>query len=283
MTSIITGAFGFTGRHLAESLEGEKIYLTRSHKKIKEPKKNIIQSDLLDVNFVNTLIDKYKPNNIYHLAGSFTQNYEKDFAANVLATKNILDAVKEFSPSSRVLLVGSAAEYGIVKLQDCPISENARLNPFNIYGLTKIYQKNLMDFYVNLYALDIVMARPFNLYGKGASSLLFIGNLYKQINLYKSGKLSEIFLGNLEAKRDYILIKDAVKHYIKIMESGISGEVYNVASGKLISIKDLLKKILDEEGLDMSIIKSNSRPIQANDSSVIFADISKLNGLYDDK
>ena len=67
------------------------------------------------------------------------------------------------------------------------------------------------------------------------------------------------------------------------MKSGASGEIYNVASGKPTSTKDLLKKILDEESLDLSIIKSDSRPIQANDSSVIFADISKLEGLYNDK
>jgi len=279
MTSIITGALGFTGKYLAESIQGEIILLARSQKK----NSNVIKCDLLDTTFINNLIKKYQPKNIYHLAGSFTQNYKNDFNSNLQATKNILDAVKEFSPSSRVLLIGSAAEYGIVKSEDCPITEDAELRPFNIYGLTKIYQKSLMDFYVNSYALDIVMARPFNLYGKGASSLLFIGNLYKQIDLYKSGKISEILLGNLQTKRDYIFIKDAVRHYITIMKSGASGEIYNVASGKPTSTKDLLKKILDEESLDLSIIKSDSRPIQANDSSVIFADISKLEGLYNDK
>jgi nucleoside-diphosphate-sugar epimerase len=66
------------------------------------------------------------------------------------------------------------------------------------------------------------------------------------------------------------------------MKYGISGEIYNVASGKATLTKDLLKIILDEEGLDLSIIDSNSRPIQANDSNVIFADISKLQRLYSD-
>jgi len=67
------------------------------------------------------------------------------------------------------------------------------------------------------------------------------------------------------------------------MKYGTSGEIYNVASGKATLTKDLLKTILDEEGLDLSIIDSNSRPIQANDSSVIFADISKLQRLYSDR
>ncbi|MAY06910.1 MAG: hypothetical protein CMO72_07125 [Verrucomicrobiales bacterium] len=286
MNSIITGAFGFSGRYLTQSISDEVICVSRSKKNktnIDNDNNYLVDCDLLNKTAANNLIKQYQPKTIYHLAGSFTQNFEEDYNSNVITTKNILDAVMQFSPKSRILLIGSAAEYGLIKFEDCPIKENAQLRPYNSYGLTKIYQKFLMDYYVNQYSLDIVMARPFNIYGKGASPLLFIGNLYKQISLYKSGDISRISLGNLENKRDYIFIEDVIKHYITIMKYGTSGEIYNVASGKATLTKDLLKTILDEEGLDLSIIDSNSRPIQANDSSVIFADISKLQRLYSDR
>tara|TARA_Y100000385_G_C13102734_1_gene645568 strand:- start:114 stop:962 length:849 start_codon:yes stop_codon:yes gene_type:complete len=282
MSSLITGAFGFSGRYLTQSLSGEVICVGRSNANIDSHNNHAVNCDLLNKVAVNNLIDKYKPKAIYHLAGSFTQNFENDYNSNVMTTKNILDAVMEFSPKSKTLLIGSAAEYGLLKFEDCPINEDAQLRPCNSYGLTKIYQKFLMDYYINQYSLDIVMARPFNIYGKGASPLLLIGNLYEQISLYKSGDISSISLGNLDNKRDYIFIEDAIKHYITIMQCGISGEIYNVAAGKATLTKDLLKIILDEEGLDLSIIESDTRPIQANDSSVIFADISKLKRLYDD-
>ena len=282
MSSIVTGAFGFSGRHLIQSLSGEVICVSRSDINTDGYENYAVNCDLLNKTAVNKLIKEYQPKAIYHLAGSFTQNFENDYNSNVMTTKNILDAVAEFSPKSRILLIGSAAEYGILKFEDCPIKENAQLRPYNSYGLSKIYQKFLMDYYINQYSLDIVMARPFNLYGKGASPLLFIGNLYKQISLYKSGDISSISLGNIENSRDYIFIEDAIKHYIRIMQNGISGEIYNVASGKATLTKDLLKKILAEEDIDLSIIEPNTRPIQANDSSVIFADISKLQRLYDD-
>jgi len=282
MSSIVTGAFGFSGRYLTQSISDEVICVSRSNKNTDSYKNYAVNCDLLNKTAVNNLIKQYQPKAIYHLAGSFTQNFENDYKSNVMTTKNILDAMVELSPKSRILLIGSAAEYGILKFEDCPIKENAQLRPCNPYGLTKIYQKFLMDYYINQYSLDIVMARPFNIYGKGASPLLFIGNLYKQISLYKSGDISSISLGNIENKRDYIFIEDAIKHYIKIMQYGISGEIYNVASGKATLTKDLLKTILDQEGLNISIIEPNTRPIQANDSSVIFADISKLQRLYDD-
>jgi GDP-4-dehydro-6-deoxy-D-mannose reductase len=285
MSTIVTGAFGFSGRYLTQSLSDEHISVSKSktNKSVIDSYNNyVVNCDLLNKAAVNNLIKKYQPKSIYHLAGSFTQNFETDYSSNVMTTKNILDAVIEFSPKSRILLIGSAAEYGLLKLEDCPIKENAQLRPCNPYGLSKIYQKFLMDYYINQYSLDIVMARPFNICGKGASPLLFIGNLYKQIALYKSGDISSISLGNIENKRDYIFIEDAIKHYITIMQYGISGEIYNVASGKATLTKDLLKIILAEEDIDLSIIDTNTRPVQANDSSVIFADISKLQRLYDD-
>lgn len=282
MTVLITGATGFSGSCLDKAIKGNKILLARAKPGVILSEEGYVECDLLDSERVNQIIREKKPEKIFHLAGSFTNDYETDFKANVTITKNILDAVKEYSPSSRVLLVGSAAEYGLISKEDCPVDECSLLRPFNIYGLTKINQKVLMDYYVNSFSLNIVMVRPFNLYGKGISSRLFIGKVYQDIELLKKGDISEILLGNLDSQRDYISIEDAVKHYVKVMEDGAAGEVYNVASGRPIKIKDILNKMLDEEGLESSVVKANSRAEHANDSDIIFADISKLEGLYDE-
>jgi len=282
MTVLITGATGFSGSCLDKTIKGNKLLLVRTIPDVVTDTKDYIQCDLLDVESVNKIIKDKQPEKIFHIAGSFTNDYDTDFKANVTITKNILDAVKEFSPKSRVLLVGSAAEYGLISRENSPVSELSPLRPFNIYGLTKINQKSLMDYYVNAFSLDIVMARPFNLYGKGISSRLFIGKVYQEIESLKNGNISEISLGNLEAQRDYISIENAVQHYMKIMEKGVTGEVYNIATGKPTKIKDILNKILGEESLDLSVVKANTRAVQANDSDIIFADISKLEGLYNE-
>ena len=107
----------------------------------------------------------------------------------------IIEGVKKkwpqykFAKKSRVLLVGSSAEYGNIEEGESPISELHPLNPTSIYGLTKIFQTHLMRLYVELHGLDIVMARVFNLNGKGISDKLFIGSLYKQIKDFKSNKI----------------------------------------------------------------------------------------------
>jgi GDP-4-dehydro-6-deoxy-D-mannose reductase len=128
--------------------------------------------------------------------------------------------------------------------------------------------------------MDIVMARTFNLMGKGLSPQLFIGKLYQQIELYKGGKLSHITLGNTSNKRDYISIDEAITHYRLIMDKGKRGEVYNVGTGKSIQISALLKSILKEEKVKLAAVKTMAS-LHKNklDVSDIRADVKKLGQL----
>ena len=282
MTILITGASGFSGKCLTQTLVGEKTLLVRTPDYLEIANCKTVTCDLLEIETVKNVVKELMPTEIYHLAGSFTNDYEVDFRLNVTATKNLLDSVKQYVPTARILLVGSAAEYGLITNDQCPVKEDSPLQPCNVYGLTKIYQKYLMDFYAGSFSLDIVMARPFNLYGRDISPRLFIGKVYREIAKFKNGITTEISLGNLNSERDYISIEKAISHYIKIMASGLKGEIYNVGLGVPTRTGEILKVILEEEGLDMSAIRANTRNTQLNDSDRIYADISKLKGLYND-
>ncbi len=267
MKVLITGAHGFSARHLFESLS-------------KDPSLEIFQLDIdkCDLSQYETTkkwIHSIAPNQIYHLAGSFTNIYETDYQNNVLSTKNILDSLVSLNIQCRVLLVGSAAEYGVPSTN--PICENAPLAPVSIYGLTKVFQTFLMDHYSSLYGLDLVMARTFNLMGKGLSKNLFIGKVYDQIDRYKKGEISKITLGNLSAERDYIDIKEAMLAYQKIMNKGLKGATYNVGSGRRTEMAHLLKEILEEHGLSMDVVEKKKMPLPK--VSQIFANTEKLSSL----
>ena len=282
MSILITGASGFSGSKLCEKITKKKIVISnKSDVSLNsDPNTFFVKCDLNNQDKLNEIINQHKPKEIFHLAGSFTGDFDTDYNTNVTLTKNLLESVKNFSKDSKVLLIGSASEYGKLKKIDCPVDESHPLTSYNYYALTKIYQKSLMDYYVNVFSLNIVMARTFNLYGKGVSPLLFIGKLYSEIKKVKKGFSNSIQLGNLESERDYLKIDEAVEHYIKIMEKGIKGEVYNVGSGFPTKTKEILKKILKEEQLDFSIIKSNTRPILKDDSDCIYANTNKLKKLY---
>jgi GDP-4-dehydro-6-deoxy-D-mannose reductase len=281
MRVLITGASGFSGRALYKNLSNKKSYeLFTSDMVSTSTLNNYSCCDLLDQKSVKELLLKAKPNFIYHLAGTFSNEYERDYAANVLVPKNILEVVREVAKECRVMLVGSAAEYGIVANSENPIKETRALRPASVYGLTKVYQTYLMQYYFNAFDLDIIMARPFNFYGEGMSDTQFVGRVYRQIRALQKGEIKKITVGNLDSGRDYIPIDDTIKHYITIMECGKKGEIYNVGNGVPMKTGVLLNKILDEENVDNKFIEvAKSERDNIYDVSQVYADIEKLKEL----
>jgi GDP-4-dehydro-6-deoxy-D-mannose reductase len=282
MKILITGAAGFTAAHLVRELErenGVEFFFTD----VRVPDdERWCRCDLSIPSEAKALLEAVKPDRVYHLAGTFSNVYETDYRVNVLSTKNILDATLSLDLEGRILLIGSSAEYGMVSMDRNPVREDCPLNPVSIYGLTKAFQTLLMQTYRNLYGLDVVMARTFNLFGRGLSEKLFVGRVYQQIEAFKGGRIPKIEVGNLESKRDYLSIEEAVKYYRLVMNCGVSGEVYNVGSGKSIMIRDLLVGMLEQGGLDMSCVREKKIvKTDVLDIPEIYADINKLNTLLD--
>ncbi len=277
---LVTGAGGFSGKALISFLQKSEEF-------------NIVASDIAGVesssfrlcelsriDAAESLLEEVSPAHIYHLAGSFTNNYELDYSANVLTSKNVLDACLKINLKAKLLLIGSAAEYGIISAEDNPVSEKHVLNPLSIYGLTKLYQTSLMQYYHRVYGCNVLMARPFNILGKGQSDNLFAGRVYEEIAKFKRGEITHITLGNLQNKRDYFEINNVVHDYALIMKHGTPGEIYNVASGKSIKVCDLLKQILHENGLTMDIVSEKAMScLHKFDVKDIFADITKIQAL----
>lgn len=281
---LITGAQGVSGQNLAALLsaeEGMRIYFTDLHVEAGEDR---FACDLTDAEAVDRMVEKIRPERIYHLAGVYSHDYATNYSVNVLATKHLLDACLKHALCVRVLLIGSAAEYGVVREEENPVREDHPLNAVSVYGLSKIYQAELMKYYRNVFDMDIVMARTFNLLGEGFSTRLFIGNLLKQVADYKNGVIDKIMVGNLENKRDYLHVSVAVRHYKVIMEHGLTGEIYNVGSGKSVKINDILDEVIAENGIDLPVVEFlENKSASKIDVKDIFADISKLNYLIKTK
>ena len=238
---------------------------------------HFIPCDLSRPNDVRRLLEQTQPDQIYHLAGAFTNDYEADYKANFLSTKSLLDFLLAAKKNTRVLLIGSAAEYGNAKNGADPIAEHYPLLPLTIYGLTKVFQSHLMKYYFDNYGLNLVMARPFNLFGKGISNKLFVGKVYEQILDYRRGTISKIVVGNLDSERDYLDVQSAVADYHVIMTKGGGGEVYNVGSGRPRKIRNLLDQILKAEGIDWSVV--DEKNYSSSSVTISFADICKLTRL----
>lgn len=271
LIAVVTGAYGALGKVMVSHLKKkgyQVIAISRT------------QGDyILDVcntsQFVD-LIKRVKPHLIMHFAVTFSNDLKKAYATNVHPANVLLDFIHKEKWSTRIVLIGSAAEYGVIHPEENPIHEQHLLNPISIYGLTKAWQTQLAILYAAR-GVDVVVARLFNLDASHLSEHLFMGHIQKQIAEVLAGKREQIKTGSLNAIRDYIGVDDAVDKMMTIVEHGKSGQVYHVASGHPVVMRDLLHAQLEKHHIDTAIVceSDNLNNSISHTIPVIYADISK--------
>jgi GDP-4-dehydro-6-deoxy-D-mannose reductase len=272
-TVLVTGSAGALGRAVIECLRKNELWrvVVTSRRCLDECD---FQLDVCNREQIFSIIQSTKPDLVLHLAATFANDIDIAYAVNVEGTRHLLEAVQQTGFRSRVLLIGSAAEYGAVRPEENPVRENRVLNPVSIYGLTKAWQSQLAGLYASC-GMDVVVARVFNLDGPGLSENLFVGRLQKQISEVLTGQKTAIELGPLAAIRDYIPIDEAADQILAIAAYGDSGRFYHVASGNPVKMRDMLIRYLAINKLDVSIV--HEAPNLSNrigyDVPVIYADI----------
>jgi len=289
MKALITGISGFAGSHLAEFLlnKGYKVYgifydkSTFSNLKGFIDKIKLFECDIRNYNGLKQIIKKVQADEIYHLAAiSFIpialKNPELTFDTNLFGTLNIYKAVIDLKMNPKILFVGSADEYGLIKEDDLPIKETCPLRPMNPYAISKMSADFLSYFYFRNYNLKIIRVRPFNHIGSRQSPEFVCSDFAKQIvEIEKGLKEPIIKVGNLKAKRDFTDVRDVVRAYWLAIQKGKSGEVYNICSGNVVSIKVLLNRLLNMSKKKIKIIQDSKR-LRHSDVSLLVGDSIKI-------
>jgi GDP-4-dehydro-6-deoxy-D-mannose reductase len=291
---LITGASGFVGSHLVDHLALDSnnllfgTHFSKSGlKNLDENKQKIqlLEVDLRNEDEVYGLVDKVKPDIIYHLA-AFTSAADsfkspKETVLNNIACQiNIFEAMRRSGLlNSKTLVVASAEVYGSVKKEDLPIDEETSLNPTNPYAVSKLAQDFLGRQYFLSYGLKTVRVRPFNHVGPRQAPIFVVSSFAQKIVEIEKGKREPVLpVGNLQAKRDFTDVRDVVRAYVSLMEKGELGEVYNIGSGTSYKIADILDKLLSFSSakITVKVDKSLFRPI---DDPELVCDATKLNRL----
>lgn len=275
---LLTGSTGALGRAVAGRLCGNPADFT-----VFAPRRcgHNDSLDLHDRNQIVHAIERTRPDLILHLAATFANEFDEAYAINVAASRCMLEAIEASGQPVRVMLVGSAAEYGPVLADENPINENRVLRPVSVYGLTKAWQTELAYLHASR-GVDVVVARVFNLIGSHLSERLFAGRLLKQIDQIRRGERVRIEVGSLSAVRDYISIDDAVTQLLAIADLGEPGKVYHVASGQPITMRELLVRELAVHGLNESIVVEGASYTNrlGYDVPAIYADIGRTAALW---
>ncbi|PIN86244.1 GDP-mannose 4,6 dehydratase [Candidatus Woesearchaeota archaeon CG10_big_fil_rev_8_21_14_0_10_44_13] len=281
--ALITGIDGFVGPYLAEELSDEGVevygtYLQEIRKPISSAKN--FHLDVTDRKEALEVISEVKPDWIFHLAGFSSvaqswKNPELCFRVNVEGTRNLLDAVIGARISPRILIVSSAEVYG--KPQYLPVDEKHPLNPGNPYAKSRVEQEKVALDYVKKKGMDIVISRSFNHTGPGQLPIFVCSDFAHQIVRIEKGlQAAEINTGDLSAKRDFSDVRDMTHAYPIAIKKCISGEIYNICSGRSYSMKEILDMLISLSKSEGIVVKKDNSRLRPADIHELLGDNSKF-------
>ncbi len=274
MRVLITGINGFVGSHLMDYLvtttpEAELHGTVYNASTAALPRRAQYHAlDLRDADAARALLNTVQPDQIYHLAAqSFVpRSFEAPWDTlenNIKPLANMIAACLQLRMQPRLLVISSAQIYSTPP-DGQPITEDTPLRPSNPYSVSKVAADLLALQYFLSHKLPIIRARPFNHFGPGQSEQFVAADFAMQIARIEAGRQEPVLLvGNLSAQRDYADVRDVVRAYRLLMEQGIPGEAYNIASGKVYSIQTLLDTLLSfsPENIEVRVDPVRFRPV----------------------
>jgi len=245
MKVLVTGCNGFVGRHAIAALRQAGHETAGSD--ISCPADSNIPCLTLDVRDLDSIVqtlETEKPDAILHLGGiAFVPLGWTDpqllFSVNTIGTLNILDAVRRQAPATRILVVTSAEVYGSHPAPE-PLTEEAPYRPDNIYGVAKAAADQAALLYAAHHHLDVQVARPSNHLGAGQSKDFVSSSFAAQLATIAAGGASLMQVGNLDQQRDFTDVRDVARAYTLLLENGQAGSAYNIASGHMTPIREIL-------------------------------------------
>ena len=281
MKALITGMNGFVGKNLINLLLNENIeVIGLDLNTSNDPRLVQYAVDINDLENIQKIIEQTKPDQIYHLAApafipdSYT-NPQKTFKSIIEGTVNLLEIIRNKSPESKFLYVGSSEEYGLYN--GVPFSEEMIPYPCTAYGSAKAAASIICYQYSQFYDLNIVRTRSFNHIGPGQSPRFVCASIAKQIAELEKDGGNKISLGNLSTSRDFLDVRDVVQAYYKIMHlKDNSGELYNICSGRQVTIEKVISIFLKNTYINESLIIESETQYRKFDNIQICGDNTKL-------
>jgi GDP-4-dehydro-6-deoxy-D-mannose reductase len=242
MRAVVTGGLGFVGAHLIAHLEasGDDVVTLDHH--------GPTPVDISDPDAVAAAIAEARPDAVYHLAGwadvgGSWADPRAVLRVNAEGTLNVLEACRA-AGVHRVLAVASADVYGVVTEEELPLTESSPLRPTSPYAASKVAADALAQQAFLGHGLGVIRVRPFNHLGPGQSEKFVAPAIAARIARAEQVGGGDVTVGNLTARRDVTDVRDVVRAYRLLVGHGVPGEVYNVASGRDVSIQSLADELV---------------------------------------
>ncbi len=256
---LITGISGSGGSYLAE-------YIVKNHPHVKlhgisrwhstsvdnlekiRSRLTVHEADLMDMASIIEVLQKVKPDVIFHLAAH--ANVRASFITptavlsnNILGTSNLFEAVRILNIKPIIQLCSTSEVYGQVDPKYVPITEETPLRPASPYAVSKTTQDLLGWSYFISFKLPIIRTRMFA-YLNPRRADLFASSFAKQVAWIEQGLQKELVHGNLDSVRTLIDVHDAMRAYWEAILYCKPGEVYNIGGTTIMKVGEFLEKLV---------------------------------------
>jgi GDP-4-dehydro-6-deoxy-D-mannose reductase len=292
---LVTGAHGFVGGHLVDHLraehpEVEVFALIRPRGGAPGARPGgaaLLEADLDDAPAVAAAVATARPDRIVHLAGQSSVHHSwidpgATLRTNVLGLVHLMDAVRAEGLRPRVLVVGSADEYGIVEQASVPVREDTPVRPVSPYAVSKLAQGLLALEYAVPGGVEVIRTRTFPHTGPGRGEAFAESSFARQIVEVERGRRAAVLsVGNLDVVRDFTDVRDVVRAYWALLDRVSTASrarldtVYNVCSGRGVRLADLLTRLIALAGVKVEVRQDPAR-FRPADIPVLVGDPSRL-------
>lgn len=269
MKIFITGGTGFIGRPVVKNLlsQGHTLaLLSRNFQKSHNPHIVTITGDLKDINPWKSKLAEFKPDAAIHLGWEGLPNHTAEISRiNLEQSLNITQLLAEIG-CKRMVVIGSCWEYGKHKGK---ITETGEIRPFDSFTAAKHSLHWMGREIAKEKGMEFIWTRLFYVYGPGQHAESLIPHLIESV---RAGRIPKI--RNPDARNDFIFVEDAAEAIILLTLNPFRDSIYNIGSGKLISVLEIISEIFKKYKLKADFNKTNK---EYKDSATdFFADISKI-------
>jgi nucleoside-diphosphate-sugar epimerase len=274
---LVTGAAGFTGRHLCTHLRecGYRVFGLVEHARV-DP--DDLVADLLDAPALGAAIRTAAPDHVVHLAAiAFPGHAEAAsiYRVNLTGTLTLLEAlVREGFGRNRVLLPSTGTVYA--SSESGELVETAPLAPATHYAVSKLAMEHMARMYAR--SLPITVVRPFNYTGPGQHEPYLIPKIVRHF----AERAATIELGNVDVIRDFLDVRSVVDVYQRLLNTpAAAGGTFNVCSGKGVAIRDLVAMLEELTGHRIAI-RVNPKFVRPDEPRRLVGCSAKLHAIIGD-
>lgn len=258
----VTGAHGFVGTHLLGRLGARAV---------------AVDADVTDADLLRRAIAAARPAAVVHLAaassvGASWTDAAEPWRINALGTVNLLEAARSNAPDARVIVVSTGDVYG--QADEIPTPETAPYRPMSPYAASKAAAELAADQFRRA-GSEIVIVRAFQHEGPGRDERFAVGSWAAQIARAEAAGRGVVNVGDLTPKRDISDVRDVTRAYELLLDPAVLAGAYNVASGRAVSMREVLEILVSLAACPIEVDEDPSR-FRTSELAVVCGDASKL-------